>query len=89
MQQIRMVVAAFSRGGAGLWLLGDPMNSDEVKQGRKARHDVKDRGLVFFLENEDLQPLGLHLSDGARWTHQCFCRWMRENAVPCMTKGSS
>lgn len=39
-----------------------------------------------FLANEELQPVGLHFRDGARWTHQCCCNWMSENAFPRMTK---
>lgn len=49
--------------------------------------DILEGQAIFFLENEELQPVGLHFRDRATWTHQCCCNWVSENAVPCMTKG--
>lgn len=83
MQQIRMVVSAFLHGGAELWLAGDSTDDDELKQGRKARHDVKDRGLYSWKMRRcnllggisEMEPGGAISASAA--------------AVPCRTKVSS
>lgn len=77
------MVSAFLLAGVELWLVGDSTNSDEVKQGRKARHDVKDRGLFSSWKMRicnllgcisEMEPDGLISAPVA--------------AVPFMTKGS-
>lgn len=55
-------------------------NRDELKREGKARHGRTDFGGIFFLENEELQPVGSHFRNGARWTHQCSYNWMSKNA---------
>lgn len=72
MHQSRVVFPACLPGGTDLQLVADPLQIDELKQERKARHGGRDFGGtqgILFLEIEELQPLGLRFSqmepDGA------------------------
>lgn len=84
MQQIRMGVSAFLHRGAELWLAGDPTNNDEVKQGRRARNDVKNRGLFSSWKMRSCNLLGC-ISEMEPDGQICAS----VAALPCMTKGSS